>query len=165
MNEKTKLVNKKAISGRVVSISGDKTIAVLLETVKVHPLYKKKFKISKKYLAHDEKNEAKKDDVVEIIPTKPISKRKRFKLSKVIKKAEVIDKVEAEILESKEAVELVEVRKERKEEKKAESEDSKNSDSQSKEENQEEAKEVKNKKQAKNEEIDNDQGAENKSSK
>ena len=50
---------KRELVGRVVSDKTDKTITVLVETYKNHPLYKKRVKYSKKYAAHDEKNEAK----------------------------------------------------------------------------------------------------------
>ena len=59
--------------GKVVSAKCDKTITVLVETYKKHPLYKKRVKYSKKYAAHDEKNIAKEGDTVRIISTKPLN--------------------------------------------------------------------------------------------
>ena len=76
--------------GRVVSNKTDKTITVLVETHKKHPLYGKRVKYSKKYAAHDEKNEAKVGDTVRIRMTKPISKTKHYELVKVIEKAVVL---------------------------------------------------------------------------
>ena len=58
---------KRELVGRVVSDKADKTITVLVETYKNHPLYKKRVKYSKKYAAHDEKNEAKIGDIVRIV--------------------------------------------------------------------------------------------------
>ncbi len=65
--------------GRVVSDKTDKTVTILVESRKTHPLYKKTYAWSKKYLVHDELG-AKEGDVVSIIPTRPISKRKRWAL-------------------------------------------------------------------------------------
>jgi small subunit ribosomal protein S17 len=71
--------------GRVVSAKAEKTVTVLVEGKKTHPLYKKTFVWSKKYLVHDEFG-AKDGDVVSIAPTRPISKRKHFKVIKIIGK-------------------------------------------------------------------------------
>ena len=81
---------KRELVGRVVSDKTDKTITVLVETHKKHPLYGKRVKYSKKYAAHDEKNEAKVGDTVRIRMTKPISKTKRYELVKVIEKAVIL---------------------------------------------------------------------------
>ena len=66
--------------GKVVSASSDKTITVLVETYKKDTLYGKRVKYSKKYAAHDEKNEASVGDTVRIIETRPLSKTKHFRL-------------------------------------------------------------------------------------
>ncbi len=76
--------------GKVVSDKCDKTITVLVETYKRHPLYNKRVKYSKKYHAHDEKNEAKIGDTVRIRLTKPISKLKKYELVEVIQKSVVL---------------------------------------------------------------------------
>ena len=76
--------------GKVVSDKTDKTITVLVETYRKHPLYGKRVKYSKKYAAHDEKNEAKVGDTVKIQMTKPISKTKKYVLVKVVEKAVVL---------------------------------------------------------------------------
>jgi len=81
---------KQELVGRVVSDRADKTITVLVETHKKHPLYGKRVKYSKKYAAHDEKNEAKVGDTVRIRMTKPISKSKRYELVSVIEKAVIL---------------------------------------------------------------------------
>jgi len=70
--------------GRVVSNSNDKTITVLVETYRRHPLYKKRVKYSKKYAAHDEKNIAKVGDTVRLLSTRPLSKTKRYELAEVL---------------------------------------------------------------------------------
>ena len=76
--------------GKVVSNANDKTITVLVETYKKDKLYGKRVKYSKKYTAHDEKNEAKKGDKVRIVETRPLSKTKHFRLVKVIEKAIIL---------------------------------------------------------------------------
>ena len=76
--------------GKVVSDKADNTITVLVETYKNHPLYKKRVKYSKKYTAHDEKNEAKVGDKVRIAETRPLSKTKRFRLVEIIEKAVIL---------------------------------------------------------------------------
>ena len=76
--------------GRVVSNTNDKTITVLVETYRKHPLYKKRVKYSKKYAAHDEKNIAKVGDTVRIAATRPLSKTKRYELVEVVKEAVVL---------------------------------------------------------------------------
>ena len=76
--------------GKVVSDKNDKTITVLVETYKNDPLYKKRFKYSKKYTPHDEKNEAKIGDRVRIAETRPLSKTKRFRLVEIIEKAVIL---------------------------------------------------------------------------
>ncbi|RSK25555.1 30S ribosomal protein S17 [Bacillus sp. HMF5848] len=81
---------RKVYTGRVVSDKMDKTITVLVETYKKHPLYGKRVKYSKKYKAHDELNAAKVGDVVRIMETRPLSSTKRFRLVEVVEKAVII---------------------------------------------------------------------------
>ena len=76
--------------GKVVSNANDKTITVLVETYRNHPLYKKRVKYSKKYAAHDEKNEASVGDTVRIIETRPLSKTKHFRLVEIVEKAIIL---------------------------------------------------------------------------
>lgn len=85
-----KEVRKQELVGKVVSSKNDKTITVLVDTYKKHPLYGKRVKQSKKYAAHDENNKAKIGDKVRIIETKPISKTKRFKLVEVLEEAVIL---------------------------------------------------------------------------
>jgi small subunit ribosomal protein S17 len=81
---------RKVYTGRVVSDKMDKTITVLVETYKKHPLYGKRVKYSKKFKAHDEQNEAKIGDVVRIMETRPLSATKRFRLVEVTETAVII---------------------------------------------------------------------------
>jgi len=76
----------KSIIGTVSSDKTDKTIVVTVHTRKTHPLYRKQYTVSKKFMAHDEKNEAQVGDKVEITETRPLSARKRFILSRIIEK-------------------------------------------------------------------------------
>ena len=73
--------------GTVISDKRDKTITVSIANRETHPLYRKQYTKTRKYTAHDEKNEAKKGDRVEIAETRPISKTKTYTLIKVIEKA------------------------------------------------------------------------------
>ncbi|WP_027964804.1 30S ribosomal protein S17 [Halalkalibacillus halophilus] len=82
--------SRKVYSGRVVSDKMDKTITVLVETYKFHPLYGKRVRYSKKFKAHDENNQAKQGDVVSIIETRPLSSTKRFRLLEVTEEAVII---------------------------------------------------------------------------
>ena len=75
---------KRKLTGIVVSDKMQKTIVVEVERIKEHPKYKRRFKVHKKYKAHDEKGEYKVGDKVVIEECRPISKDKRWK---VIKKA------------------------------------------------------------------------------
>ena len=81
---------KQELVGKVVSATNDKTITVLVETYKKHPLYKKRVKYSKKYAAHDEKNIAKVGDTVKIRMTKPLSKNKRYELVEIVESAVIL---------------------------------------------------------------------------
>ena len=76
--------------GKVVSDKTDKTITVLVETYKKDPLYGKRVKYSKKYAAHDEKNEAKIGDTVRIAETRPLSKSKHFRLVEIVENAIIL---------------------------------------------------------------------------
>ena len=81
---------KQEFVGKVVSASNDKTITVLVETHKKDKLYGKRIKYSKKYAAHDEKNEAKKGDIVRITETRPLSKTKHFRVVEIVEKAVIL---------------------------------------------------------------------------
>lgn len=72
------------ITGIVTSDKADKTIQITLTSRLTHPLYGKQYTRSRKFAAHDEKNEAKLGDTVEIEEVRPISRTKSFKLTQVI---------------------------------------------------------------------------------
>lgn len=78
---------RKVYRGTVVSDKMDKTITVAVETKKTHPKYGKRVKYTKKFKAHDERNEAREGDIVEIMETRPLSATKRFRLVKITEKA------------------------------------------------------------------------------
>lgn len=77
----------KTMQGRVVSDKADKTVTVNVERRFKHPLYGKVVTVSKRYLAHDESNEYGVGDIVEIAASRPISKRKRFVVTRLVEKA------------------------------------------------------------------------------
>ncbi|MBU0981428.1 30S ribosomal protein S17 [Patescibacteria group bacterium] len=66
--------------GNVISKSGAKTAVVEVHSYRTHPKYKKRYRVSKKYHAHDEENKAQVGDIVTISETKPISKLKRWRI-------------------------------------------------------------------------------------
>ena len=80
---------RKVLTGTVVSDKMDKTITVLVETYKNHPIYHKRVKYSKKYKAHDENGVAGIGDTVKIMETRPLSATKHFRLVEVVKKASI----------------------------------------------------------------------------
>jgi len=78
---------KKQFEGVVVSDKMDKTVVVKVERIKIHPKFKKQYKTHKKYKAHDEHNQCKVGDVVLIEETRPLSKEKRWRVIKIIRKS------------------------------------------------------------------------------
>jgi len=78
---------RKVRSGRVTSDARDKTITVKIERLVRHPLYGRVIKKRSKLMAHDEKNEAHVDDLVEVMETRPLSKTKRWRLIKILERA------------------------------------------------------------------------------
>ncbi len=88
----------KTITGVVSSKKTDKTIVVTEHVRLTHPLYRKQYTVTKKFMAHDEKNEANEGDKVVIGETRPISARKHHQLLRVLEKAGV-KHVEAEVPE------------------------------------------------------------------
>ena len=82
--------NKRTLVGRVVSDKMEKTVTVLIERRVKHPLYGKIIVQSKKFHAHNDNNEAKQGDLVEIEETRPVSKTKAWRVSKLLEKAVVV---------------------------------------------------------------------------
>ncbi len=81
---------RKTMTGRVVSDKMDKTIVVEVKTKVHHPLYGKTTKQITKLKAHDEKNESRTGDLVEVMETRRTSATKRWRLAKVLEKAETV---------------------------------------------------------------------------
>jgi small subunit ribosomal protein S17 len=115
----------KTLTGVVSSDKADKTIVVKVATRKTHPIYKKQYTSTAKFMAHDEQNDAREGDKVVISETKPLSARKRFMLEKVLERApvrhvETIDEEVAEVAGLKDKEADVEESKEVSKEEKAE---------------------------------------------
>jgi small subunit ribosomal protein S17 len=86
MNSETKKLVR-TLSGRVVSDKMDKTVTVLVERKVKHPLIGKVIRLSNKFHAHDEANECQEGDLVVIEETRPLSKSKTWKVSKIVAKS------------------------------------------------------------------------------
>lgn len=80
----------RAVVGRVISNKMDKTITVLVERRVEHPLYRKYVRRSTKLLAHDENNECREGDLVEILECRPVSKRKAWRLQRIVERAPTV---------------------------------------------------------------------------
>lgn len=78
---------RKTREGSVVSDRMDKTIVVSVERRFAHPLYGKQVTRHKKYYAHDQDNQARLGDVVRIVETRPLSKKKRWRLLEVVRRS------------------------------------------------------------------------------
>ena len=96
------------LSGIVTSDVQDKTIIVTVTTRKTHPIYGKSYLTSKKFAAHDEKNEAKKGDKVIIAESKPISKNKAFTLDSIIERGQEAVEIKKTIVEEEVEAKLAE---------------------------------------------------------
>lgn len=79
--------NRKVRQGRVVSDRMDKTVVVAVERVVQHPLYGKRVKRTTKLHAHDERNDCHEGDLVEVMETRPLSKTKRWRVTRVVERA------------------------------------------------------------------------------
>lgn len=77
----------RVITGRVVSNKMDKTVVVSVERVATHPLYKKQYKTTQRFKAHDAENQCRLEDLVEITETRPLSHDKHFTVSRVLSPA------------------------------------------------------------------------------
>jgi small subunit ribosomal protein S17 len=87
LEESTQAVrSRKVRQGRVVSDAMDKTVVVSVERQFAHPLYGKRVTKRKKYHAHDERNEFRSGDLVVIEETRPLSKRKRWRVVKLVER-------------------------------------------------------------------------------
>lgn len=79
----------KTLTGTVSSVAPNKTIVITVATRKSHPIYKKQYTVTSKFMAHDEDNECKLGDRVIIVETRPLSARKRYKLEKILQHAAI----------------------------------------------------------------------------
>ena len=82
---------RKTRFGKVISDKMDKTVVVVVETPKRHPLYKKTIRRAVKYKAHDEENQCRTGDMVRIVETRPLSRDKRWRVAEVMRKGEVAE--------------------------------------------------------------------------
>jgi len=80
--------SRKERVGLVVSDKPNKTVTVSVETLVRHPLYKKRVRSSKRFMVHDERNEARVGDTVRIIETRPLSARKRWRLGNIVSRSD-----------------------------------------------------------------------------
>jgi len=99
----------KKVTGVVTSSVQNKTIVVTVTSRKTHPIYGKQYTVSRKYTAHDEKNEAVNGNVVELVECRPISKRKSWMLERIVQAGHgVVElKDEEEVVEKKQKAETV----------------------------------------------------------
>ncbi len=87
---------RRELQGVVLSNKGDKTITVEVERTFKHPKYGKYVRVRKRFMAHDEKEDARPGDTVAITSTRPLSKRKRWRLSQVVERAVLVDEIGGE---------------------------------------------------------------------
>ena len=90
MNDQVKPAHKRTLIGKVVSDKMDKTVTVLIERQIKHPLYGKIITRTNKFHAHDEANQAKAGDTVEIQEGRPISKTKAWTVTRVVQVAQIV---------------------------------------------------------------------------
>jgi small subunit ribosomal protein S17 len=79
--------NRKTKVGKVVGDKMDKSVVVGVERLEMHPIYKKFYRKTSRFMAHDEENSAGIGDTVLIMETRPLSRRKRWRLVKILEKA------------------------------------------------------------------------------
>lgn len=79
----------RTLRGTVVSDKMDKTVVVAVNTTKEHPIYRKKYKVTTRFKAHDAENTCKEGDLVEITETRPLSKDKRWEVARKVSAKEM----------------------------------------------------------------------------
>ena len=79
--------NRRTLTGKVVSDKMDKTVVVATETLMRHPLYGRAIRRTTRFKAHDEANACGEGDTVEIVESRPLSREKRWRVSKIVEKA------------------------------------------------------------------------------
>ena len=90
----------KTLIGKVTSAKADKTITITVTSRETHPIYGKQYTVNRKYIAHDETNDANEGDMVQIEETRPISKRKSFTLKSIIKRSKGAIELKEEVNEA-----------------------------------------------------------------
>ena len=93
--------------GTVVSNRSDKTISVQVEAVRRHPLYRKPVRVRRKLLAHDAENTCEVGDVVEIVASRPYSRRKRWRLTRIVNRATLTEEEQAAVEAASAAAQVV----------------------------------------------------------
>jgi small subunit ribosomal protein S17 len=81
----------KTRTGKVVSNKMDKTVVVLVQTLRRHPIYKKVIKHNATFKAHDEKNTCKVGDTVKIVETRPLSRDKRWRVVEILRSKDIVE--------------------------------------------------------------------------
>lgn len=79
--------NRRRMTGVVVSDKTAKTIVVEVDRTVRHPVYRKVLRRSQRYMAHDEQDEAREGDLVQIVESRPLSARKRWRLEQIVRRA------------------------------------------------------------------------------
>jgi small subunit ribosomal protein S17 len=79
--------NRRVLTGKVISSAMDKTVVVEVVSLKAHPVYKKRYRTTKKYYVHDEENQCNQGDKVTISETRPLSKTKRWRVLDIVQRA------------------------------------------------------------------------------
>lgn len=90
----------KTLIGKVTSAKADKTITITVTSRETHPIYGKQYTVNRKYIAHDQNNDANEGDLVQIEETRPISKRKSFTLKQIIKRSQGAVELKDEVNEA-----------------------------------------------------------------
>jgi small subunit ribosomal protein S17 len=90
----------KTLTGVVSSVAPNKTIVITIHTRKTHPLYKKQYSVTSKFMAHDENNDCNVGDKVVIVETRPLSARKRYTLQEIVQRAELTQADKQAIVDS-----------------------------------------------------------------
>ena len=79
--------NRRLLTGTVISTAMDKTVVVEVVSLKAHPVYKKRYRATKKYYVHDEENQCNTGDRITISETRPLSKTKRWRVLDIVERA------------------------------------------------------------------------------
>ncbi|MCK5117118.1 MAG: 30S ribosomal protein S17 [Candidatus Aegiribacteria sp.] len=79
--------NRRVLTGTVISSAMDKTVVVEVVSLKAHPVYKKRYRTTKKYYVHDEENQCNPGDKISISETRPLSKTKHWRVLDIVERA------------------------------------------------------------------------------